>query len=277
MREVVQGVFLEDRYPGVILGAAAADGDVLLIDTPLRIEDGREWLGELGLRGRPRMVVLLDQHPDRVLGARGLDLAVIAHQATREAIAAWPDVYKPPMPMGAESDRLRRVAGIHRAVPHIAFTDTLTLMLGNTPVELWHRPGPTPGAIWVVLPAKRTIFVGDLVSLREPPYLGEADIDAWLESLHELRGAAFRKYRILSSRDGQVRGEAFSAMASFLRKVDGRLTRLQARGEPPEATAKLALQLARNYRVGSARKEAVAQRLRSGLATLYLRRYADSD
>ena len=48
MREIVQGVFLEDRYPGVILGAVAADGGGLLIDTPLRIEDGREWLRGLG-------------------------------------------------------------------------------------------------------------------------------------------------------------------------------------------------------------------------------------
>ena len=277
MREIVQGVFLEDRYPGVILGAVAADGGVLLIDTPLRIEDGREWLAELAPYGRARLLVLLDQHPDRVLGARGLDLAVVAQQHTRDAVAAWPDVYKPGVAMGAESDRLRRVAGIHRAVPHVSFTESLTLMLGDTPVELWHRPGPTAGSAWVVLPTRRIVFVGDFVSLREPPYLGEADLEAWLAGLHELRSAAFRKYRILSSRDGVVRGEALPGMAAFLRKIDGRLTRLQARDEPSGATAKLALPLARTYRVGAARKELVAQRLRAGLEALYLHRYADSD
>ena len=219
MREVVQGVFLEDQYPGVILGAVAAGGEVLLVDTPLRIEDGREWLGELSAHGRSRMLVLLDSHPDRVLGARGLDLAVFAHQSTRETVASWPDVYRPSAGLGAEADRLRRVAGLHRA----------------------------------------------------------ADPKAWLEGLHELRGGAFRKYRILSSRDGVVRGEALPAMAAFLRKVDGRLTRMQARGEPAEATGRLAQQLARTYRVGAARKEMVAQRLRSGLETLYLRRYADDE
>jgi glyoxylase-like metal-dependent hydrolase (beta-lactamase superfamily II) len=275
MREIVQGVFLEDRFPGVILGAVAADSSVLLIDTPLRIEDGREWLGDLSSRGRVRVAVLLDQHPDRVLGARGLDLALVAHQLTREAVAGWPDVYKPGAGIGAESDRLRRVAGIHRAVPHVAFTETLTLMLGETPVELWHRPGPAPGSAWVVIPSRRTVFVGDFVSMREPPYLGEADIEAWLEGLHELRGAAFRRYRILSSRDGVVRAEAMASMASFLRKVDSRLTRLQARGETPEATARFAQQLARGYRLPAARKEQVALRLQVGLEALYVRRYAD--
>ena len=277
MREVVQGVFLEDQYPGVILGAVAAGGEVLLVDTPLRIEDGREWLGELSAHGRSRMLVLLDSHPDRVLGARGLDLAVFAHQSTRETVASWPDVYRPSAGLGAEADRLRRVAGLHRAVPHVAFTESLTVMLGDTPVELRHRPGPTAGSVWVIVPSRRVVFVGDTVSLREPPYLGEADPKAWLEGLHELRGGAFRKYRILSSRDGVVRGEALPAMAAFLRKVDGRLTRMQARGEPAEATGRLAQQLARTYRVGAARKEMVAQRLRSGLETLYLRRYADDE
>jgi glyoxylase-like metal-dependent hydrolase (beta-lactamase superfamily II) len=277
MREIAQGIFLEDRYPGVILGAVAADSSVLLIDTPLRIEDGREWLGELSNRGRARTAVLLDQHPDRVLGARGLDLAVVAHRLTREAVAGWPDIYKPGAGIGAESDRLRRVAGIRRAVPHLAFTETLTLMLGETPVELWHRPGPAPGSTWVVVPGRRTLFTGDFISLREPPYLGEADIEAWLEGLHELRSASFRHYRILSSRDGVVRSDAIPSMAAFLRKVDSRLTRLQARGESPEATARLAQHLARGYRLPAARKEQVALRLQVGLEALYVRRYAEGD
>jgi len=273
MRELVQGVFLEDQYPGVLLGAVAAEGSVLLIDTPLRIEDGREWLAALAPHGQPRYIVLLDHHPDRVLGARGLDLSVVAQAATRDEISEWPDIFRLNVPMGAEADRLRRVAGVTRAVPHLAFSDRLTLMLGETPVEIWHRPGPTEGASWVVYPARRVVFVGDAVSLREPPYLGEADIESWLKSLHELRGASFRKYRIISSRDGLLRKDALSSMSAFLRRIDGRLEKLGARGESAEATARLALQIGRTFRVASARREQVAQRLRSGLEALYTRRY----
>jgi len=84
MREIVKGVFLQESYPGVRLGAVVADGAALLVDSPLRIEDGREWLAEIGSRGRPRFLVLLDDHPDRVYGARSFDLSLIAQTQARD-------------------------------------------------------------------------------------------------------------------------------------------------------------------------------------------------
>src|SRR3989304_8671718 len=109
MRERAKGVFLQEGFPGVRLGAVVADGSALLIDSPLRMEDGREWLAEVGGRGRPRYLVLLDDHPDRVYGARGFDLALIAQSQAREAIAAWPDPLRGDAQLlGAEGDRLRR-------------------------------------------------------------------------------------------------------------------------------------------------------------------------
>ena len=117
------------------------------------------------------------------------------------------------------------------------------------------------------------MFVGDTVALKEPPYLGEADLEAWLQSLHELRGASFRKFRLVSSRDGVLRKESLADMASLLRKIDGRLEKMLTRGEAADATARLAVQLGRTFRVASVRKEQVAQRLQRGLETLYTRRY----
>jgi hypothetical protein len=37
MREIVKGIFLQEGYPGVRLGAVVCDGAALLIDSPLRI------------------------------------------------------------------------------------------------------------------------------------------------------------------------------------------------------------------------------------------------
>jgi glyoxylase-like metal-dependent hydrolase (beta-lactamase superfamily II) len=172
-----------------------------------------------------------------------------------------------------EADRLRRVAAVSRAVPHNGFTETLTLMLGTTPIEIWHRPGPTAGASWVVFPTRRVVFVGDAVCLREPPYLGDAELEPWLAGLHELRGAFFRRYRIVSSRDGVVRKDSLAVMAAWLRRVDGRLQRMGERGDAAEATARFAQQIGKAYRVPAARKEQVAQRLHTGLEALYTRHY----
>jgi len=275
MRELVKGVFLEEDYPGVRLGAVVADGAALLVDTPLRIEDGREWLAGVGARGRPRYLVLLDDHPDRVYGARGFDLALFAHHRAREAIAAWPDPLRSSAHLqGAEAERLKRVSGLARAVPHVGFDDELHLLLGSMRVELWHRPGPRPGSIWVVVPSARVVFVGDTVWTHEPPYLGEADLEAWLDSLAELRGTAFARYKIVSARDGLVRREALTAMSGFLRKVASRMARLRQHGDEPQAAARLAPQLAKGFRMSAARREQAMLRLQAGLVRLYAEQFA---
>ena len=277
MREIVKGVFLQEGYPGVRLGAVVADGEALLIDSPLRIEDGREWLAEIGSRGRPRFLVLLDDHPDRVYGARSFDLSLIAQTQAREAIAAWPDPVRSTTHLqGAEADRLKRVSGLGRAIPHVGFETELELQLGSHTVEILHRPGPRPGSAWVVLPWARVVFVGDTVWAQEPPYLGEAQLEAWLEALAELRSAAFARFKIVSARDGLVRREAIVAMASFLRKVAHRMERLQAREEDEETAGRLAPQLVRGFRIPVARREQAMLRLRSGLEHLYSEQYAEA-
>ena len=50
MQKIVDGVYLEDGFPGVMIGAVPLGEGVLLIDAPLRPEDGRNWLATL--RGR---------------------------------------------------------------------------------------------------------------------------------------------------------------------------------------------------------------------------------
>jgi glyoxylase-like metal-dependent hydrolase (beta-lactamase superfamily II) len=222
-------------------------------------------------------MVLLDDHPDRVYGARGFDLPLIAHSQARDAIAAWPDPVRSTTHLqGAEADRLKRVTGLSRAIPHVGFLRQLELQLGSHTVEILHRPGPRPGSAWVVLPWARVVFVGDTVWAQEPPYLGEAQLEGWLESLADLRSSAFARYKIISSRDGLVRREAIVAMASFLRKVAHRMERLQDREEDEEAAGRLAPQLLKGFRIPLARREQAMLRLRSGLEHLYSEQYAEA-
>lgn len=273
MRELVKGVFVQDQYPGVRLGAVVVEGSALLIDSPLRIEDGRDWLAEIGARAK--YLVLLDDHPDRVYGARGLDLPSVAQREAREAIATWPDTMRAGgLLQGAEVDRLKRVSGLTRAVPHIGFEDDLRLYLGDSILEVHHRPGPRPGSSWVVVPWARVVFIGDAIWLREPPYVGEADLDAWLETLATLRSTAFARYKIVSARDGLVARPAIAKMASFLRKVAHRMERLQDQGEDPSAAADLAPQLLKGFRVPAGRREQALERMRAGLTRLYEERFA---
>ena len=272
MREIVRGVVIEDKFPGIVVGAIASEAGLLLVDCPIRVEDGREWLSRLSDFGRPRYLVLLDAHPDRVLGARALDIPTLAHDETRLTMAAWPDTFKGAAhPIGAEADRLKRITGVSKAVPEVTFSEELEVHLGERVVELWHRPGPMPGSIWVVLHDVRVAFIGDAVSVNEPPYLGEAEIDAWLESLADLRELA--GYKLVSSHDGLIRNSDVNAMGRFLRKVPVRLARMADRSLPLEAAATLAPKLMQGMKVPAARREQALLRLETGLARLYRRTY----
>lgn len=278
MREVAAGIFVEGRYPGVHVGAIASDGQVLFIDSPLRIEDGREWAGQMGAHGRPRYVALLDHHPDRVLGARGFDVPILAHHNTREVMAGWQDTYKGAVrPLGCEADRLKRITGVSRAVPDLTFEDQMILWVGRREVQLRHRPGPMPGAIWVIVPELRTAFIGDSVTIQEPPFLSEADLEAWLRNLEELRKAEFRNFRLISSRDGLLRSESVGEMASFLRRVAKRLAAAAKSSTSSETVGGYSKQFLRAYDLPSSRREQSLQRLQIGLSRLYHRQFLSTD
>jgi glyoxylase-like metal-dependent hydrolase (beta-lactamase superfamily II) len=272
MRKYRSGVLVESRYPGVILGAVPSSDGMLLVDMPLKPDDGRDWIGQLTNTGRPKFIALMDHHPDRALGMRSFDLPIVGQDETLRAMRGWPDAFKgSAKPIGAESDTLKRVTGVHKAIPSIAFSDELKLELGDRQVLFLHRPGPTAGSMWVVLPEAKVMFIGDTVTVSEPPYLGDADIEAWIESLEELRKEPFASYMLLSGRDGSVDRDAVNAMARFIRKVPVRLKRLKKKGDPADAAESVAKGLLKDYKLPNARRDLVLLRLQTGLRNLYSR------
>lgn len=278
MRTVAPGVYLETKFPGVMVGAVASHGRLLLVDAPIRVEDGRDWVSQLGEKGKPRYLVLLDHHLDRVLGARAFDMPIVAQETTRLVMSSWPDTFKGgTRPMGAEADRLKRVTGVNRAVPNLTFAEELTLYLEGREIVLWHRPGPTAGSIWVVVPEAKAVFVGDAVWLSEPAYLGDADLDAWRKTLQQAVRGPFKGFTFLSSRDGVVDRRAFSLMAAWLDRVEEKLRKLRPRGAVAEASGAVATALMRGSRLPAARREHAHLRLQAGLERLYARWNAGED
>ena len=188
MRRVASEVWFEDKYPSGEIGVIASHDEVLLIGTPLLVDDVKQWLTEVEESGAVRYVALLDSHPDRVLGTRALDLPLIGHDLTLESVREWSDTFKGSShPIGAESDRLKRVTGVLSGMPEITFNQELTLRLGSKDIRFLHRPGPRPGSIWVLEDTTSVVFVGDAVTVDAPPYLGVSDLELWLEALDDLR------------------------------------------------------------------------------------------
>jgi glyoxylase-like metal-dependent hydrolase (beta-lactamase superfamily II) len=278
MRSVSSAVYLENKFLGVSVGAVASHGRLLLIDAPIRVEDARDWISQLGEKGRPRSLALLDHHPDRVLGARGLDLPILAHDETRLVMNAWPDTFKGGThPIGAEADRLKRIIGVSKAVPDLTFSEEMSLHLEGREILLLHRPGPTRGSIWVVVPDAKVVFLGDAVWMDEPAYLGEAELDAWQETLQQAARGPFRAFTLISSRDGIVDRKAVGQMAAWLGRVEERLRKLKPRPDLEESTGTLATSLLRGFKIPATRREHAHLRLQAGLERLYTRWSSEED
>jgi glyoxylase-like metal-dependent hydrolase (beta-lactamase superfamily II) len=275
MRKIASGVFIEDEYPAVLLGAVVAQEGVIAVDCPLRVEDTRTWISTLSDLGNVRYMVLLDSHVDRVLGARVVNFPTLGHDRTRIAMSAWSDSFKGRAnPIGAEADRLKRITGVRRAVPQLTFSVEMRVHIGERTVLFLHRPGPTPGAIWMVLPEAKVVFIGDAVTVKEPPYFGNANIDQWLESLDDLRGARFRAYKFVSGRDGLVKRSDVNDMARFLRRIPNRIKDFAKRGGSPELADGYAKELIASFaKVQSVRADTCMLRLKASVIHLHSKMY----
>jgi glyoxylase-like metal-dependent hydrolase (beta-lactamase superfamily II) len=275
MRKIAPGIFIESKYPALQLGVVTSNDGLLLIDSPLLVEDGRDWIASVRKKGQPRYLALLDAFPDRVLGARSSNLRLIAHDATRKEIRNWPDTFKGNAnPIGAEADRLKRITGVQRAVPELTFSREMILHLGERVIHFIHKPGPQRGAIWVVLRDAGVAFIGDAVTKSEPPYLGKSNLDQWHQALDEMRDQPFEDYKLIGSRDGEIEREDVNAMARFLRKIPVRLDRMKAQEKPLEAAAKYAQELLEDFSVAKSRRDLARLRLEAGLKDLYQKLYA---
>jgi len=241
MQAVARGIYYEDGYTGVTLGALAFPHGIILIDAPLRAEDARAWRAALNSlpSGPNRILVNLDAHLDRTIGARALDCTIVAHQKTAQVFRNRPSVFKgQTTESGAEWEASNDVFGTRWAVPDVTFTNRMHLNWGGPEVLLEHHPGPTLGSIWVSIPQARVVFIGDTILSGQPPFLASADLPAWIESL-ELLISSYKDYVILSGRGGTVGLDTVRAQLKSMKSILKGLEKLAKRNAPPEKTEDL--------------------------------------
>lgn len=280
MDSINNQVFIEEQYPGVTLGVISSSHGLIQIDAPPSPEDGRAWRASLmGLGGGPeRILISLDAHPDRTLGTRAMDCSVLAHEKTAQVFNNRPSTFKAQSDeTGAVWETLSGLTGIRWVPPEISFTRTMSLHWGDTKILLASHPGPRPGAIWVILPEENIVFVGDSVLKNQPPFLEQANIPVWLESLELLQSKEYSDFTVVSGRDGIVTAAVIKSQSDFLKDVHKRLEKLSTRKQKPDMTESLVQPLASKFKVSAARQKQFSERLRYGLQHYYARHYQASN
>lgn len=276
MQKIVPNVYLENKYIGVDLGLVVIGKELLLVDSPLHTEDVKEWFKVISGRGRPKFLVLLDSHPDRVLGSRSLSLPAIAQDHTLTTIREWADTFKGNAhPIGAEADHLKRITGVNNAIPEITFSERMVIHMGGKEIVFLHRPGPRPGSMWMVIPDLSVVFVGDTVTMDEPPYVGVSAIEAWLNNLDELRGPDMKSYTLISSYGGRIDRKDINHTARFLRKVQNRVEKLENDKNRDEEIERLAIDLMGDFSIRPIQEDLMLKRLKTGLLDQTLLQYPD--
>jgi glyoxylase-like metal-dependent hydrolase (beta-lactamase superfamily II) len=250
-----------------------------MIDAPLRAEDGRAWKSALSRLGgnSNRLLVNLDVHPDRTLGARVMDCTIIAHQKTAQVFRGRPSIFKGQnAESGSEWEAYDEAVGTRWALPDITFSNELNLHWGPPDVILEHHPGPTPGAIWAIISSAKVIFVGDAVLADQPPFLANADIPAWLETLDHLL-SHYCDFKIVSGRGGLVTCSAVQELQKNLANLGKMLDQIAQKEASLDATETLIPAILADLRFPAVMEEQYYQRLRHGLSQYYTHHYHAHD
>jgi hypothetical protein len=108
-----------------------------------------------------------------------------------------------------------------------------------------------------------------------PPYLGEANFEAWLEALARLRRPPFRDCRLFCSRSGWVSARDLARSVAFVRGAQRRYLALAARksGDVSRDLGRAAASLVAAFGVSLERRSFAQARVRLGLVALWEREH----
>jgi glyoxylase-like metal-dependent hydrolase (beta-lactamase superfamily II) len=276
MQAIAKDIYISNEYPGATLGVINLPLGLIQIDAPPAPEDGRAWRAALLNMGgsSDRLLVNLDAHPDRTLGARAMDCTIVAHEKTAHVFRTRPSTFKAQgEETGADWETVPGMGNIRWVPPEITFSHQMFIHWGDSPVLLEHHPGPTSGAAWVILQDLKIVFVGDAVLKNQPPFLAGADIPVWLTTLKLLLSPAYRNWLVVSGRGGVVAVEAIRAQKDYLEHVLTRVEKLAKKKSSPEAVENLVAPLLNPFKIPASQMHKYSRRLRYGLHRYYARHY----
>jgi len=276
MHEIAPNIYFETSYPGVTLGAINWPHGLILLDAPFRVEDARSWrntLLNLG-GGVDRMLIQLDAHPDRTLGARSMDCTILGHDKMAAVFRSRPNTFKSQGGIsGSDWEAYNGLGNIRWAPPDITFSDRMEIHWNDSPLVLENHPGSATGAIWAILPAEKVVFAGDAILSDQPPFLANADLPGWRASLALLLSAPFEGFTLVSGRGGIITPAQVKTQLAYLEKAQMLLDDLAEQKAHPEATDRLVDPLMEGIPGLGGRTEQYRQRLTHGLRQYYLRHY----
>ncbi|MCD4753306.1 MAG: hypothetical protein K8R40_09570 [Anaerolineaceae bacterium] len=273
MQEIAENVYYEINHPGVVLGAVNTSHGLLMIDSPIYGDDARSWRSALmnyGSTGN-RLLISLDAHHDRSLGLRNLECRLVGHEDLSNAYRSRPvSIKAQEQDAGAEWETYGGLGSIRWLVPEITFSERMLLHWTEKPIRFEYHPGPSIGASWVVIPEAGVVFIGDAVVSNQPPFLAEANIEKWIESLKKLLSPDYQNYVFVSGRSGLVTGHEVQEQIQWLEKINSQLKKMDRKQQKASDTGSLVEKFMQDFND----REMYSDRLKHGLYRYFEKHYS---
>lgn len=221
MEEIRKQIFIEDGYPGVVVGAIRSERGLILVDSPFRSEDQDHWRRavsrlEEGI-GKKKLLVILDTHIDRTLGVRVIESILVGQENSISILQDRPTAARSQeIDAGADWEPFDLPSNIRWMQPELAYEQSMSIHWGEVPLVLEHHPGSHLAGSWLKLETESVVFIGDCVVIQQPPFLAFADLDAWVADLELLLSDEYKGYKIVSGRNGVVRSRSIEKMRDVL-------------------------------------------------------------
>ncbi len=244
MIEINEHVMIDDSLSGVTVGVIKSSKGVIFIDSPLTPKDVQSWrtTAMKNDSGPSRLHVLMDEHFDRTACVVPIKSPVLAHEKTGKSIIGRPTTFRfPSSDTGSEWELYPEIGPMQWIYPEITFTQSMKIEMNDDVVDLSYHPGPSKGAIWLGLPQLKTLFIGDAVVTKEPPFLENADIDQWLETLDLLKSSEYKDFTIISGRSGVIDKDDIQEQIKLLTQIKKKLEKYVSKEMNVNLVEKLAL------------------------------------
>lgn len=136
-----------------------------------------------------------------------------------------------------------------------------------------HHPGPRQGSSWLILPEQKVLFLGDAVVVKGPPFLDNAHLPTWIDTLDELLKAKYKEYTLISGRGGPIEIDQVKELKKTFRKIHRRVDKLASRKAAVEDVAELADKYMDEFSFEKRDRDFFLQRLQQGLSQYYQKNY----
>jgi hypothetical protein len=280
MDAISKHTYLESDYPGVILGAVQSKRGLFLVDAPFRVEDQNAWRLDLTKleTGKERLLVMLDPHIDRTLGVKGMETEVVGQENCVPILHDRPTAFRnQELDAGSDWEPFNLPANLHWPVPEMTYSDNLKIYWDELPIILEHHPGSHVAGTWLKVLDDSVVFIGDTVVAHQPPFLGYADLDVWLDDLELLLSDAYKGYKIVTGRNAVVRSRTIEKMRNFLEKAKKKIEAFAAHPGEMEDLLSEVPGLLRGLSFNKGLTQRYHNRLAWGLEQYYRRHYRHND